>query len=464
MATQEEIDVQWKRLATHRARLAELLTQQAQHGSAFAPPFVSTGIVEARNDIRRVKAVLRDWRQTVDDHPDDEEAPPRPPSPVPSPPAPREYPPLLIALVSGAIVVAFVLGAFVVPSLWKPAPQQQSPMPGNVIERSDFARSTDGWDVLTHCGVNWQDCESIERAAQSPSSPVDRGVSYELQLNVGNWTDNMVRYEKPVQADLITAQFYIPDSPYLEDNWLGISAYRDKTWLAGTYTHVEPGRWTVIVLDLRNQYDQSNTALNTSPLFFQVEFSLRSRAGMPPKTIHVGLDNVVWYGKAGVHKFQEQPGAGRTVFDFETGLIGNWAVDSQRALTDTLHFTNMHTYRGQGAMEWNTQLADGENSFINTLWKGVTPPHGGWVAKVYLPADALPAGTKVWANLFTRTKHGWQGSTSQPLQAGQWITLIWDTRGLDWDSTDIAVGIQIGAEHGPYQGPIYIDDIQVFEQ
>lgn len=70
--SREQIDDQRELLAAHRRTLAIYLKQQAQLGSAFAPPGVANGIHEARAAIRRVKATLRGWGVAVDDYPDDE--------------------------------------------------------------------------------------------------------------------------------------------------------------------------------------------------------------------------------------------------------------------------------------------------------------------------------------------------------------------------------------------------------
>ena len=69
--TQEQIDDQYDLLASHRRTLALYLKQQAQLGSAYAPPGVAGGIREARDAIKRVKATLLGWGQAVEEHPDD---------------------------------------------------------------------------------------------------------------------------------------------------------------------------------------------------------------------------------------------------------------------------------------------------------------------------------------------------------------------------------------------------------
>lgn len=73
MATQAEIDEQQKLLATHRKTLAILLQQKAKHTSIYVPPATEHGIDEARQDIQKIKMILRSWDIVVEDHPEDEE-------------------------------------------------------------------------------------------------------------------------------------------------------------------------------------------------------------------------------------------------------------------------------------------------------------------------------------------------------------------------------------------------------
>jgi hypothetical protein len=71
MATQEDIAHQRNLLAIHRRNLAHYLYQQARLGPAQTPIGTLNGIGEERENIRRVKGILRGWGQSVDDHPDD---------------------------------------------------------------------------------------------------------------------------------------------------------------------------------------------------------------------------------------------------------------------------------------------------------------------------------------------------------------------------------------------------------
>lgn len=72
MLDQETIAQQLNLLAAHRRTLAHLLQQAAQYGGeVFAPPQTANGIAEARADIQRIKAILREDGVTVEDEPGD---------------------------------------------------------------------------------------------------------------------------------------------------------------------------------------------------------------------------------------------------------------------------------------------------------------------------------------------------------------------------------------------------------
>lgn len=82
MPSQEEIAGQLDLLAINRRTLAQLLRQERlQGGRAYALPAVANGILEARAEIARIKAILTAWGVAADDHPDDIAAP-EPDAPV----------------------------------------------------------------------------------------------------------------------------------------------------------------------------------------------------------------------------------------------------------------------------------------------------------------------------------------------------------------------------------------------
>src|SRR6266542_3867263 len=74
---EDTINQQLSLLVAHRHTLEHLLQQAAQYGGeVFAPPQTANGIAEARQQIRRIKAVLRADGVAVEDEPNDA-APPQ---------------------------------------------------------------------------------------------------------------------------------------------------------------------------------------------------------------------------------------------------------------------------------------------------------------------------------------------------------------------------------------------------
>jgi hypothetical protein len=100
LPTLEDIATYSERLKLGRDALAGLLTQQIlQGGKAYVLPATASSIREQRNEIARIKAVLRSWNIAVDNHPDDDPSlpiPTLPPEPEPAPdvtPEPVTAPP-----------------------------------------------------------------------------------------------------------------------------------------------------------------------------------------------------------------------------------------------------------------------------------------------------------------------------------------------------------------------------------
>ena len=73
MPSADDITTQQTLLATYRRTLAIQLSQRAALGAAYAPPGLIGGIIEARNQIVHIKAVLRACDVEVDDQPNDKE-------------------------------------------------------------------------------------------------------------------------------------------------------------------------------------------------------------------------------------------------------------------------------------------------------------------------------------------------------------------------------------------------------
>jgi hypothetical protein len=67
MTDADDINSLQEQLTTHRERLAVLLRQVATHTEAYAPPAQISGIAEARREIARLKAALRDAGDVVEE-------------------------------------------------------------------------------------------------------------------------------------------------------------------------------------------------------------------------------------------------------------------------------------------------------------------------------------------------------------------------------------------------------------
>src|SRR5689334_7867763 len=72
MLDQDTINQQLTLLATHRRTLEHLVQQAAQYGGeVFAPSQTANGIAEARAEVRRIKAALREGGVHIEDQPND---------------------------------------------------------------------------------------------------------------------------------------------------------------------------------------------------------------------------------------------------------------------------------------------------------------------------------------------------------------------------------------------------------
>ena len=73
MPDHEVIDMLKQLLKIHRLTLLHYLQQQAILGTAYMPPGVTHGIIEARDNIHRIKKMLRERNIYVENEPFDEE-------------------------------------------------------------------------------------------------------------------------------------------------------------------------------------------------------------------------------------------------------------------------------------------------------------------------------------------------------------------------------------------------------
>jgi superfamily II DNA or RNA helicase len=73
MPTEEDVFNQKQRLDINRRNLQTYIIQMDTIGRAYVTPAIINGIYEARDNIRRIKAILRSWGVEVEDMPDDDD-------------------------------------------------------------------------------------------------------------------------------------------------------------------------------------------------------------------------------------------------------------------------------------------------------------------------------------------------------------------------------------------------------
>jgi len=78
MPSEQDIKEQQELLYNYRRTLSKLLNQRAQISASLMPPAIANGIDEARDNIHRIKQNLRTMGVSIDDHQNDDEAPPPP--------------------------------------------------------------------------------------------------------------------------------------------------------------------------------------------------------------------------------------------------------------------------------------------------------------------------------------------------------------------------------------------------
>lgn len=106
MPEQADIEDQQSLLRTYRRTLSIYLRQRVELGGGYAPPGLINGIDDARENIARLKTILRQWGAPVEDLPNDDE-----PAPAALPAAPPVRPAAPTALARELLSELDVAGA-----------------------------------------------------------------------------------------------------------------------------------------------------------------------------------------------------------------------------------------------------------------------------------------------------------------------------------------------------------------
>jgi len=339
--------------------------------------------------------------------------------------------------------------------------------PGNLVKFFDFETSSAGWeDVLRYdLGLQTQKWAEVKDSVKLLRRPGRRGIAYELDVHADRRVEYYVRYDEPVQADIVSAEFYLPKMPQAYSGVVGIVAF-DKTtneWLASAEIHdVSLGEWRELVLDLRGQY-KNDKPINQHAVWIQVFYYLTGSSDFQSTKVMVRLDHIAFYKGTGIHSIREERGKGHVLIDFEDGSHDQWwgSDDEEKKRIKPSYDV---VFRGLSALKWELTLEEGKKKWLKTKQQGL-PVSGIWIARVHM-SPGPGSGAALWCQLFSYVgpeQQDWEDSPNINLHEG-WNTVRWDTHQLDWGATDeFIVGIEIGAEGESYDGLLHIDDIHLFE-
>lgn len=135
MVDSEDITRQRELLEVHRRTLHHYLRQQAAFGNIYTPPAVSSGISEARAQIKRIKASLRAQGAVVHDQPQDDDAIVDDAPLRVSARSTQKYRGIMLVIIGAAIVLLLV---------WRIVIPQIQPSPSSIQVNGSGVMSTSG--------------------------------------------------------------------------------------------------------------------------------------------------------------------------------------------------------------------------------------------------------------------------------------------------------------------------------
>ena len=180
MLDAEDIVRQRELLALHRQTLHHYLRQQASLGNAYTPPAVTSGISEARAEIKQIKDILRTHAAVVDDQPQDDAIVGEAPLDAPARPVYKQMRPMLLMSV-GAIIIALLLWRVALPFM-QSSPTQASGSGGQfttstaniaatAIASRQFAVALPEGDTVTILYLDSKVTYKVMHAEVQPLSP-----------------------------------------------------------------------------------------------------------------------------------------------------------------------------------------------------------------------------------------------------------------------------------------------------
>lgn len=226
MPTQEDIDQQRGLLDTYRRTLAHYLHRKSIIGEAYLPPEVTHGIREARDNIRRVKQILRTWGVVVTDHPDDEDvaAPLQQPS-LSAPPTSRpqmrtETGGCALTVLSVTVLVVILIGVALTLGRTVVASMLSSSVEIVAARAEVLSRENNKKFVRLYITIENKTSDAVSLPLFGYFTAVDsQGMSYAAKHFASNWPDRFPPEQRvegsidleavPMNVSTLTANFTI---------------------------------------------------------------------------------------------------------------------------------------------------------------------------------------------------------------------------------------------------------------
>lgn len=140
-------------------------------------------------------------------------------------------------------------------------------------------------------------------------------------------------------------------------------------------------------------------------------------------------------------------------YHFETGTVMGWNTDASLINTTDIAYAGLHSVR------MDANIASGQSKRIYISERS---PYGTFAAHIYVPTGA---SVELRAKPYLQDYNwNWYDAGEITLTKGIWNDISWDLSLISFTNPCKAIGIEIYAYGGNYNGPVYFDSIHFYEQ
>lgn len=317
---------------------------------------------------------------------------------------------------------------------------------------SDFTDFPKQWEARLCAG------NTPCRAADPPiPSPNRTQIGFRIPLIPGQESRLSIRHMIPVKAGVVVARLFVTDIVDVESAWVAVVADSqpdvEQASVVDSTETFRKGEWRDLVLDLREQYDASDQRLSKQLVRIRIEYRVTGRSGLGPEAgVEVRLADVRWIETEGYSTPREQRGPGRLLHDFESQDVTIWGTEALQPQGNT------PVARGLWSAKWEVQVSGAISTGTLTIPAQDILDPGLVSGVIHVPAGQVPPGTILYVSLLAGGQEI-PGSRRQ-LLPGEWVRFWGDTPSLERQEIQIQLSTNEG---GYYQGPVYLDDIELLE-